>query len=402
MAQIEVQVITDNTNLLPHIRREVLNCGGRIVGEHSRAKEALPAIRENPEAIVLLDLPANGQIQDLSEIAIKVPRAQIVVLGHERDVDRILEYQRKGAAQVVLAPINAEDFAEAVHRIIYQQQHMLGRGVAVSVTGVTHGVGATLVACNLASEIGDYLGQNVFLVDFNINIGEVSTYLDLSPQYTLGDLFEYAGQLDRQIVQTAITAVGPYLRVLCAPRNWLGKETIDLGRAEELITILQGMEHLTVIDAPCTYDDVHFGTLLRSDFCVLMAEQDVPSIRALGQIIAKLYAEGVTADQIIVVINRFNAGDQKVPREDIEPVIQHPINHQIGNDYQAARRAIDHGQLLKVANPDSRLRRDIVRLAELVCSATGYSQAVPRFTPLDPPSPGTLTRLARTLGLTRA
>ena len=400
MADLSVHVITDNTNLLPHVRREVLNCGGRIVGEHPRARDALPAIRDNPDSLVILDLPDKSRLHDLTSISLRVPQAQVVVLTYDRNVDWILQCHRKGAAQVILAPINSQDFAEAIQRITYQQQHLHGKGIVIAVTGATHRAGATFTACNLANELGELLDQNIFLADFNVNMGAVATYLDIAPQYTLGELFEYGGQLDRQIVETAITRVGPYLNVLAAPRDWLGKDPVDLNRADELITVLQGMERFTVLDVPCTYDDLFFSTLIRSDFAVLLAEQDVPSVRALGQIVGKLYNESISADQIVVVINRYGTDNQKVAVEDIEPVIQHPVNHQIANDYEAARGAIDHGQLLKANAPESPLRRDIVSLAEMLCSMAGYTDTLAAAA-LGQAESGALSKLARTLGWSR-
>jgi pilus assembly protein CpaE len=399
MAQTLIHVITQNTSLLPHIRRETLNCGARIIGEHPRTRDALPAIRERPDAVVLIELNEEKELEDLNEIGWKVPLASIIVVTPIKTLEWVLKLQRNGASQVVLLPFDAEDFGAAIQRVNYRQQHQRGTGTVISVAGVTHGVGATFIACNLAAELGELLTEPVFVADLNVNMGAVATYLDINPTYSLGDLLEYSGQLDRQIVERAITRVGPYLNVLAAPRDWMGKDDIDLDRFEEILILMQGIERLAVIDVPCTYDDMFFGCLIRSNLIVLVAAQEVSAIRALGQIIGKLYSEGITPERILVVINRHGAGDPKIRLEDIEPVIQHPINHRITNDYQAARTAIDHGILLKDSQTKNQLRSDVIALAKRIGAVVGTSgnAVAPTFGSEDSSA---LSRLARSLRLT--
>src|SRR5712692_7849016 len=160
MYPLKVILIGSDDNLMPRVRRELLNKSADREAEYpdvgSTIADLRPAPGDSRLFIVHLKSPLElAQLKRLNGTFIGKP---IVALVEGKDPSILIGAMRAGAAQVVPLPLQPDDFQAALDCIPVQFSQTSNQTRVIAVSGVTGGCGSTTIALNLAYEIA-YLGQ---------------------------------------------------------------------------------------------------------------------------------------------------------------------------------------------------------------------------------------------------
>ena len=292
---------------------------------------------------------------------------------------------RAGASQVVLTPLQREDFRSALNCIALQNGYGKSGGKTIAIAGVTGGCGATTIAINLAYELAHLRRKRTILAELSFQVGKLPVYLDVEPKVTNHDLIRDIRKMDIYQVQSALSQINPYFSVLTGPYEVVSPLTLSMTDLFMLTDYLKQLAEVVVLDVPCTYDHLYFETLAAADQVVLVGEQKVPSIRSLQMINGNLANK-----RPHLLLNRYDPHIRGFGVQRIKELLQVPDLLTITNDYEAVSTAINHGQPLRVASPRSRVLTDIDQLA---------STLLPQSSSLfDASGPGMFNGLMRALG----
>ena len=121
----------------------------------------------------------------------------------------------------------------------------------------------------------------------------------------------------------------------------------------------------TVIDAPRLGSALESIIAKSSRVTLLVFQLCVKDVRTAKAMRGALLESGVEAERILSVANRFRKRHSIVNLDDAAAVLGNRMER-LQNDYTAASAAQNFGQPLADAAPRSVLRRDIVRLAEMI------------------------------------
>lgn len=296
-----------------------------------------------------------------------VGQPQLVFLPAGKDADAILTAMRAGASQVVPLPLDVADFRAALERIAVQ----FGGGVAnsrrIAVSGVTGGAGATTLASNLAFELAHMHSRRVILAEMNPQIGMLETYLEVSPRYTLADLVTTTSGLDRKLVAAALTPFSDTLSVLVGPKRPIASVPELYAKLQEIVTHLQELADIVVLDVPCTFDDSYFDMLAESDHVILVAEQRIPSVRNVQLVLSSLPPS--RRSKCHVVLNRYDPKLTMFTCRDLEKLLDTHGILTMSNDPAGLTAALHRGQPLRLGAPNSPVLSDVERLVRVVFDA---------------------------------
>jgi pilus assembly protein CpaE len=361
---------------LVEVRRELDSLGLHVAEEvHDLRAAAARRPSTGHDALFLVEARSAEDVVQLGRLNEAFPGRPIMALvDPSSDPSLFLRAMRSGAAQVVRVPLQVEDFRASVERLAVQFGFARSRAEAVVVSGVKPGSGATTVAINLAAQAAHVLDLPTILVEPSGQHGRLATYLNVEPSFTTQDLLEDPGRLDAQLVRQALTRVADGFQILAGPFRAIRPAAVPPEVALRLIGLARQQAGGLVIDLPASFDDLYFEVMAAASRVVLVAEQKVASLYALRVLLDALDERGLAADRVVVV-NRFEPRLKDFALARVEEIAGRGNVVTVANDYAAVVAAENHGRLLRLESPRSRVLNDIDDLARRIFSREARADA---------------------------
>jgi len=168
------------------------------------------------------------------------------------------------------------------------------------------GVGKSVLAINLAATLGVETGEDVALVDLDLQFGDLAVLLGLQPVDTIADV-PAAQRVDASFLASIMPEAQGNLRVLCSP---LSPELADLVRPEHVATVIDTLKtafSYVVVDLSQHLDDVSLTALDRADRIVLMIDNNLPAIKDAKLAFRLFNTLGIPGRKVVMVLNRADA-----------------------------------------------------------------------------------------------
>jgi pilus assembly protein CpaE len=286
----------------------------------------------------------------------------VVAVG-PKDPDLILGSLREGARHFVVDSDEAE--LRRVVEALAGTAAPAGRlGQLTALFATRGGVGATTVGVNLAGALARQQDR-VCLLDFDLLLGDVQPFLDLSGGYSLSDVMTNMTRLDREVLDASVTRHASGVHVIAQSGKLEEAERIRTGGVRALLDFLRGHYQQLVVDGLCGFDELSLQVLDACQQIVMVLTQDVPSVRSTRRCLELFRQLGYADRQIKLVVNRYQRGSE-ITAEVISEAVGLPVAHTLANDFASASAAINRGVVLHEAAPRSPLTRDLESLAALV------------------------------------
>jgi pilus assembly protein CpaE len=282
----------------------------------------------------------------------------LVLISNSGDSSIPITAMRMGASQVVMLPLQAEDFKQALDCISAQFGSPMGNRV-IAFAGSTGGCGATTIAINVAFEIAQQKPIRVILAELSLQVGKLPLYLNVEPRFTTHDLLKEVHRLDLYFMQQALTPIVDRFHILAGPYHAMTPLNVPTSDVLLLIECLRQLADVIVLDVPCTYDPMYFETLNAADDILLVAEQKVPSIRALQMI-----HENLGEKPHHMVLNRYDPDLPGFNVERLKQMLHVDEIFTITSDYASVSAAVNQGLPLRLKEPRCKVLSDITHIAQ--------------------------------------
>lgn len=380
MFPLKIILVGNDEAVLPHVRRELLNAFADVETECRDVQMALgrlPVIANRPRLFVV-QVESEDELSQIKALSSHFPgNAILALVSKELNTRAIITAMRAGATQVVQLPLRPEDFRAALAQIAIQHGQSAENKV-IAVAGVHGGCGATTLAINLASEIALLRRMHCILAEMSLRMGMVATLLNVKPPYSIKDLIEKGDGVDAHVVQQALFNVAEGFDIIAGvqsdvifPVSTSAREVIPL------VEYCRRLADVTILDVPCTYDRFYFEILVAADKIVLVAQQTVPSIRAISLVADRLAREGYAKD-IFPVFNRFDPKKPGYTAKELKKFLQMPNVFTIVEDARLAK-VTEEGGSIRMHAPKSPTLADLAVLASsLLESKTSRSDKTGR------------------------
>jgi pilus assembly protein CpaE len=327
-------------------------CESKLVAEFDNVFLAYDAILQHKPEVVFWAIDADNPDQSLSllkKISVHHKDGFVVAMTQNADLSLAMTCMQAGARDMLTKPLTqASIFAclEQHNQVRQMQLHNeAGLGRIITVFSYKGGIGKTTLSVNLAYSLSRLTQSPVALVDLNLHLGDITTFLNINPKQTLADVARNLVRVDAAYLKSSLERCqlsNADLYVLAEPLNVEEAEEITSEQINALLTILKSAFPFVVVDTNAAFDNKTLTALDVANDVLLVSTANLPAIRSTQRVLSLFQRLGYPRHKQKLIINRYWA-DDAITLDDIEDTLEHPVFDVIPNNYRAIITAINRG-----------------------------------------------------------
>lgn len=392
--KVRVLIVDDVAETRENIRKLLqFDKNVEVVGTANSGKQGVEASKELKPDVVLMDInmPDMDGITATELIRRTHPPTQIIILSVQSDPNYMRRAMLAGARDFLIKPPSVDELNGAVQRagkMSHDEKaklamHQTGTGIS-SATGIQSpaasgkiivvyspkgGAGTTTLAVNMAIALqGD--GEQVVLVDANLQFGDVAVFMNEQVKNSVIDLAPRADELDPEVVEEVVisnTASG--IKILPAPRKPEYAENVNGEQFGKMLHFLSRMYQYVVVDCSSTLTDVVLAAFDVCDTIVLITTQDIPAIKNARLFLDLVGSLSIDRRRILFVMNRYDRRIGILP-DKVAESFKHEIVAVIPLESQTAIPAVNRGIPFMLGNRSQPIAKAVLALKDIVRQRT--------------------------------
>jgi pilus assembly protein CpaE len=304
------------------------------------------------------------------------PEVGAILIAPELSTEVFRQALRAGIRDVLPAPVDTTQLADAVRRVVetlsttrapavQSQVDPTGElGHVITVFSTKGGAGKSVIAANLAVVLARRSPRPVILVDADLQFGDIAVMLKLAPQHTIVDAVGSIDRLDASLLQNLLVKHEPSgVFVLPAPLEPAFADQIGAEEMVRIVEMLRTFADYVVVDTPAYFNDVVLGLIEISDDVLLVAGMDIPNIKNVKIGLQTLRLLNTPMSKLRLVLNRANS-KVKLDVGEVERTLQVKADCLIPSDV-VVPQSVNKGAPVVLDAPKSGVARSIEQLADL-------------------------------------
>ena len=346
----------------------------KIVSETRGGISALDKIENiDPEMVIMTFDEHDTDVLNIAErIYMGRPGCIIIFLVDTLSTDVLQRAMSAGVRNVTLFPENGYDFSEWL-KTIHNNEKMRSQALeqtrsiswiskVITIFAAKGGIGKTTVAVNLAAKLAEQ-NKKVALLDFDLEFGDVSVFLNLDVKDTLAELLMEKTEFDIDTIRSYMNVHSSGVHVLCAPKSPEQSEGINANHIEKLMNTLRSYYDYVIIDTPASFNDITLTAIEGSALVIFMTGFDISILRN-SKLSINLLDNLQQKEKVRVLINRDMEGN--ITTNDVEKILGKPIWARIPSDYFLAVNALNKGLPFVISSPKSKMSLAFDEIAEKI------------------------------------
>jgi pilus assembly protein CpaE len=374
MSTFTVIIIDEDATSRALIRSTLQEINGiEILAETDSLVYGYELIRQNRPKMVFMDLRQNPQrsLETAQRVSAFFKETLLVASGDQMNLEMIKACMEAGVRDFLQRPLQAAEIRAIFekHRLALVADSQAGdrTGRIITVFSNKGGLGKTTIAVNLAIALSETVKKPVALVDLNLQLGDITTFLDVEPKQTIVDIAKNIGRVDAAYLESSLAqlhcpANGAKLYVLADPLHVEDAEDMTADQINAVLTVLRATFEYVVIDTTTSFDSKTLAALDLADHILLVSMVNLPSIRSSQRLLNLFERLGYDSQKIKLVLNRYMP-DEEITVEDVQETLEHPVFWKIPNAYQVVMTAINHGMPVVMLENGKNLAKNFLDLA---------------------------------------
>ena len=363
-------VVVDADKSVRKTLRNLLDRQGNVevAGMAKRPDEALPVIKTSKPHVLILELSKDSgkTLKWVEQTKLQFPGTSIFVSSADKSPDLVISAMRAGVQEFLSRPIDSDELKKAIDKVLKTKEQARAqaptRGKVISVFSKKGGLGVTTLAVNLGLALSRVAENKAALIDLDLQLGDVTSFLNLSAEYNILDVLDEDGGVDAVKLQSCMTRHESGVFVLSEPKNPADSDNVSSSQINQILRHLRSTFSYVVVDTPHTFDSKSLEIFELSDHIIVVVAPNVSSIRAAKRTLGVFKQLGFLRDKVKVVANRMGKKDP-VKADDIEKTLHYPVSWVIPNNYPVVIDAINSGIPLVNHKGDSNVAKSILELA---------------------------------------
>lgn len=392
MSTTSVLVVDDIANTREDIKRLLyFEEDISVVGEAESGDEALKMAAALHPDVVLMDInmPGMDGIMASEAISTQMPDTAIVIISIQGEPEYLKKAMAAGARDYLVKPFSSSDLADTIRRVsnTYKMRAARSATPPVNVTlpepdppakkvvvffSSKGGVGRTTLACNLAVCLAQETQKKVALVDFDLQGGDVTVMLNLSPKGTIAELAQEEDRLEFSLVNSYLAPHMSGLKILPAPLRPEQAEVITAGHVEEILNLLKTYFDIVIVDTSPLFNDLNLSVLEIASDILLIFTRDLPSIKHVKTDLEVLDTLNLSR-KVKLVLNQSTL-DYGIKISDLEKSLNKSPAAILPYDEKTVLSSINKGHPFVLTQANSKIAQNIKTFArEFEMSAAGVN-----------------------------
>ena len=360
-----IYILDSNENSVKILKSFLEEEGYNNVKTFQNYEKGLEALKsEQDEKIVFVDLDESSFINDSFLEDLKLASDKIIMTSTEYSADYIIKSFRYGALDFLPKPILKNQLKSSIEKINSVKDGLdSNTSKIITVYSNKGGIGKTTIATNFAAELAKTTRSKVALVDLNLQLGDVSTFLNLSPKF---DVAYVVKNIPTQKEGSLISAFEKYkdtsLYILSDSTFIDQSENITPVQIESLFASLRSIFSYIVIDMSSEISPNTLKILDKSDYILFTSIVNIPAIRNTQRCLSLFKSRRYPEDKVKIVINRYMESDD-IKIDDIETALGEKVYWKIPNNYFSIMESINKGEIVSDVSPKSNIASSFKELS---------------------------------------
>jgi pilus assembly protein CpaE len=302
----------------------------------------------------------------------------------QSNVSPTADWAYYGIRKILVLPEEAHLIPQLLEEQLqaWQSIHAAG-GKVISVYSNKGGLGKTSISVNLAASIASLGNYSVALVDLNLQLGDVATFLDLNPRFTISDISKNIERLDEDYMKSSLEKVifpkqNPVgsIYVLADPVSVEQCEEISADHINTIITLCKDFFDFVIVDLSSTLDNKTITAIDLSDSVLLVTLANLPSIKSANRVLSLFKQLAYPDEKIKIILNRYSKYDE-ITAEDIGEVLSKPVFAKVDNNYQLMCASINKGEPVMALDSGANVQQSFIALARMLAANLAKESALP-------------------------
>ena len=317
--------------------------------------------------IVIIDLDNEENFIENLIKKIKILTPKIIATSKNYCTDKIIQALRLGVCDFIPKPVLKDDLYKSIQKLSKQNlEEDTSSSKIITIYSNKGGIGKTTIATNFAYELAKVTRDKVALIDLNLQLGDVSTFLNLNPSFDVAYVINNLIDKNSEILLNAFERIeNTKLYVLSDPNFIEQSESIKPQQVEKLFEVLKKAFTYIVIDMSSNIDEKSLKILDKSDFIFFTTIVNIPAIRNAQRCLNLFESRNYEKEKVKILINRFMENDE-LSIQDIENTLGKSIYWKIPNNYFSIMEAINRGIPIAQVNATSNIAHSFKDLAQKV------------------------------------
>lgn len=325
----------------------------KLYGDYNKGYEDIK-LAENP--LVILDI--SEDFAGIDEIAgkLKLVTSKIIITSVNYSTNTIIKALRLGAKEFLPKPVLREDLVRVLSMLAsISPENEVSQSKIITVYSNKGGIGKTTIAVNLAAELAKVTKDKVALVDLNLQLGDISTFLNLNPPFDVNYVIRRLIDKEENILIKGFEKYKDLsLYVLSDPSYIEQSESITTQQITTLFSALKKVFPYIVVDMSSNIDPISLKILDSSDWIMFTTIVNIPAIRNAQRCLNLFRSRKYPSNKVKIVINRYMENDE-IKIEDIENTLGESVYWKIPNNYFTIMEAINKGVSISEVNAESNI-----------------------------------------------
>ena len=225
------------------------------------------------------------EVDSLAEVC--DPGTRLIIVGHNNDIQLYRKLLSLGVSNYIVFPVSITTIIDSISQV-YSEPGTEKIGRSFAFIGAKGGVGASVLAQNVAYELARGSDADVLLADLDIPFGTSSLNLDVEPNQGLVELLGRPDLIGAETIDRVLVRRGMHLNLLGAVPGLEVEHQIDPDALETLLDVAQQHVPLVVLDLPHQWSAWVQRVLATADRIVVATTPEVSSLRNAAAIFERV------------------------------------------------------------------------------------------------------------------
>ena len=239
---------------------------------------------------------------------------KVVVIGHVNDVLLYRELVRRHISEYLVAPIDAEQFAETVGGALAGHANQ-AHGRTLAFLGAKGGCGSSTVCHNTGWALAEMLGLQTIIADFDLAFGTLGLDYNQDLGQGIGEALAAGDRLDIPMLDKLLSKCSERLTLLTPPCILEIAVDIAPDRAAQLAQFMGRTASVVALDLPLDWRASTRALIAEADQLIITAEPDLANLRNAKNLIEAARTLRAVDKPPLLVLNKL----QTPRRPEISP-----------------------------------------------------------------------------------
>ena len=362
--QHRVILVESNRLMLERLSSVVRNTKDfELVARYQQPGDALGQGGVFKPNMILLDIDENNNVAGLiEEFTTTFKDASVICMSAKWAPSDSEAMAGAGARGFLIKPFTSEELQEAIKT--FEKTGISAGSNVIAFFSPKGKSGKTTLIANLGMALAQKTGQQVGVIDADVQFGDMSVFFNLAPKTTIMEAVRDINFLSPVTLNSYFLPIAENLRVLCGTRRPEYAEMIDIKAFTEVVGMARSIYRYVLVDIPSGFTPISIATAEASDITYLVAMiNGTFEIQHMKRALDIFKAWPDYRERVKTIFTRVepcNAEEQEKLAESME----YPVASVIPNEYMLVSSAANNGQMAILVQPDARFAQMVNKLAD--------------------------------------